>query len=108
MKAVTFAVLTLATAVGGLEMIEQRQTNWTVGQTVQTSSGPVSGHAAKNDSQVSEYLGIPFGQAPVGNLRFAAPVAFNGTAPINGTSFVCPTPPIFHPCLIHLRDSPVL
>jgi cholinesterase len=68
--------------------LEQRQANWTVGQTVKTSSGPVSGHPAKNDSQVSEYLGIPFGQAPIGNLRFAAPVAFNGTAPLNGSSFV--------------------
>lgn len=68
--------------------LEQRAANWTVGQTVQTSSGPVSGHPATNDSDVSEYLGIPFGQAPVGNLRFAAPVAFNGTAALNGSSFV--------------------
>jgi Carboxylesterase family len=65
-----------------------RAANWTVGQTVQTSSGPVSGHPATNDSDVSEYLGIPYGQAPVGNLRFAAPVAFNGTAALNGSSFV--------------------
>ncbi|KAE9370113.1 alpha/beta-hydrolase, partial [Stipitochalara longipes BDJ] len=67
--------------------LELRAANWTVGQTVTTSSGPVTGHPAANDSDVSEYLGIPFGQAPVGDLRFAAPVAFNGTAPLNGTSF---------------------
>ena len=72
----------------GIEGIQQRQANWTVGQTVQTGSGPVSGHAASNDSQVSEYLGIPFGQAPIGDLRFAAPVKFNGTAPLNGSAFV--------------------
>jgi cholinesterase len=69
-------------------IVEERQSNWTVGQTVKTSSGPVSGHAATNDSQVSEYLGIPFGQAPIGDLRFAAPVAFNGTAALNGSTFV--------------------
>jgi hypothetical protein len=68
--------------------LEQRAANWTVGQTVQTSSGPVSGHAATNDSEVSEYLGIQYGQAPIGDLRFEAPIAFNGTAPINGSSFV--------------------
>ncbi|KAH7419339.1 Alpha/Beta hydrolase protein [Cadophora sp. MPI-SDFR-AT-0126] len=67
---------------------ERRQAaNWTVGQTVQTESGPVNGHAAKNNSQVSEYLGIPYGQAPVGDLRFAAPVKFTGNASLNGTSF---------------------
>ena len=69
--------------------LERRQAaNWTVGQTVQTESGPVNGHAAKNNSQVSEYLGIPYGQAPVGDLRFAAPVKFTGNSSINGTSFV--------------------
>ena len=68
--------------------LEERAANWTVGQTVKTSSGPVNGHPATNDSDVSEYLGIPFGQAPIGDLRFAAPVAFSGTAPLNGSSFV--------------------
>ncbi|KAH7342684.1 Alpha/Beta hydrolase protein [Rhexocercosporidium sp. MPI-PUGE-AT-0058] len=82
----------LATLAAGLcasaFSLERRQSsNWTVGQTVQTESGPVSGHAAKNNSEVSEYLGIPYGQAPVGNLRFAAPVKFAGSGAINGTSF---------------------
>ena len=72
----------------GFEEFQQRSSNWTVGQTVQTQSGPVTGHAASNDSQVSEYLGIPFGQAPIGDLRFVAPVKFNGTGPINGSAFV--------------------
>ncbi|KAH6724238.1 Alpha/Beta hydrolase protein [Leptodontidium sp. MPI-SDFR-AT-0119] len=82
----------LATLAAGLctsaFSLEWRQSsNWTVGQTVQTESGPVSGHAAKNNSEVSEYLGIPYGQAPVGDLRFAAPVKFTGNASINGTSY---------------------
>ena len=65
-----------------------RSTNWTVGQTVQTYSGPVSGHAASNDTQVSEYLGIPFAQPPVGELRFAPPVKYQGNSSINGTNYV--------------------
>jgi len=70
------------------DTLQQRQSNWTVGQTVQTSSGPVSGHAASNASQVSEYLGIPFAVPPVGDLRFAAPQKYSGNSSINGTSFV--------------------
>jgi hypothetical protein len=68
--------------------IEPRQTQWTVGQTVQTSSGPVQGHAASAKTAVSEYLGIPYAQPPVGDLRFAAPVKYAGTSAINGTGFV--------------------
>jgi cholinesterase len=78
------AVATVALA----DNLEQRQSNWTVGQTVQTDSGPVSGHAALNASQVSEYLGIPFAAPPVGDLRFAAPQKYTGNSSINGTSFV--------------------
>jgi Carboxylesterase family len=46
-----------------------------IGGIVQTSSGSVKGHPAKNKTQVSEYLGIPYAAPAVGNLRFAAPVA---------------------------------
>lgn len=49
---------------------------------VKTTSGPIVGHAAQRNPAVSEYLGIPYAAAPVGNLRFAAPVAYksNGSA----------------------------
>lgn len=67
--------------------VGKRQTTWAVGQTVNTTSGPVIGHAGKTAEGVSEYLGIPYAQPPIGDLRFAAPVKFNGTDPINGTSF---------------------
>jgi len=66
----------------------KRGSNWTIGQTVQTSSGPVQGHAALGATDVSEYLGIPFAQPPLDDLRFAAPVRYNGTSAINGTDFV--------------------
>ncbi|PQE19329.1 hypothetical protein CJF31_00009404 [Rutstroemia sp. NJR-2017a BVV2] len=66
----------------------RRQTsNFTVGQTVDTTSGSVTGHAASAYSEVSEYLGIPFGQPPVGNLRFAAPVRYEGSGAINASTF---------------------
>ncbi|PBP21371.1 putative carboxylesterase [Diplocarpon rosae] len=84
----TSMILALATrvCVYGL-ILEERQSTWTVGQTVETESGPVTGHAAENDTQVSEYLGIPYGQAPIGDLRFAAPLKYTGNSPINATSF---------------------
>lgn len=60
---------------------------FTVGQAVSTTSGLVQGHGAAILPDVSEYLGIPFAQAPVGNLRFAAPVRFSGTGTISGESY---------------------
>jgi Carboxylesterase family len=68
--------------------VKVRAANWTVGQVVQTSSGPVSGHPASVNIGVSEYLGIPYAVPPVGDLRWTAPKPFNGTAAINGTNFV--------------------
>lgn len=41
--------------------------------TVRTSSGSLIGHAAANRTLVSEFLGIRYAEAPIGNLRFAAP-----------------------------------
>jgi carboxylesterase type B len=41
--------------------------------TVSTANGPITGHQASNSDCVIEYLGIPFAQPPVGNLRFAPP-----------------------------------
>jgi cholinesterase len=77
-----------AYAAGGLAIRQGASSNWTVGQTVQTGSGPVSGHAATNQSGVSEYLGIPFAQPPVGDLRWEAPVKYTGSSPLNGSQFV--------------------
>jgi carboxylesterase type B len=55
---------------------------------VQTTSGPVDGHAASVASGVSEYLGVPYAQPPVGSLRFQPPVRYNGTGKIDGKNFV--------------------
>jgi carboxylesterase type B len=40
---------------------------------VETSSGTVVGHPASNKTHVTEFLGIRYAQAPIGELRFAAP-----------------------------------
>lgn len=78
MRASTLLSLACATAAGALT-VERRQSNWTVGQEVQTSSGTIKGHKADNQSEVSEYLGIPYGKAPIGDLRFAAPEKYDRT-----------------------------
>lgn len=59
-----------------------------VGRTIKTSSGPVSGRAATVESHVSTYLGIPYAQPPVGNLRFMPPQKYHGDKLINGSSIV--------------------
>ncbi|KAB8338713.1 hypothetical protein FH972_021658 [Carpinus fangiana] len=60
---------------------------YTVGAPVNTTSGRVIGHAAPNATQVSEYLGIPFAQPPVGQLRFAPPLAYSGTEDFHADKF---------------------
>ncbi len=59
-----------------------------VGATVETEIGPITGHPARNRSNVSEYLGIPYAQPPVGDLRFAAPQKLTCRTPINASAFV--------------------
>ena len=81
--------LTTGLALTESQSLHARQSNWTIGQTVQTESGPVVGHAAPNATEVSEYLGIPYAQPPIGNLRFAAPLRYSGNTTIDGSTFVC-------------------
>jgi hypothetical protein len=91
MKTSLLFSIAAASSAYATELIARQETasNWTVGQTVQTSSGAVSGHAASNQTAVSEYLGIPFALPPIGDLRFEAPVKFTGNSPLAGSKFVC-------------------
>lgn len=83
-----FTALSLPLAWASPKFQRCKQAHCTVGQIVETSSGAVAGHAATKYSEVSEYLGIPYAQAPVGDLRFAAPVKFAGSSMLNGSVFV--------------------
>lgn len=85
---IVFTVLSLPLAWASPILEDRKRDNFIVGQIVQTSSGSVVGHAATAHSEVSEYLGIPFGQAPIGDLRFTAPVKYTGSSIINGSAFV--------------------
>jgi hypothetical protein len=60
-------VLTSLLAISAL--VTAVPANWKIGDTVETTSGPVQGHASDWQPSVSEYLGIPFAVPPVGNLR---------------------------------------
>ncbi|QSZ30725.1 hypothetical protein DSL72_000283 [Monilinia vaccinii-corymbosi] len=92
MKVSIFLLSAVAASAKASAPLQKCRSNWTIGQTVQTTSGRVNGHAAVNEPQVSEYLGIPFAKPPVGDLRFAAPVPYHGNATLNGTNFgyTCP------------------
>ncbi|PBP19299.1 Acetylcholinesterase [Diplocarpon rosae] len=76
-----------SSCIDGTDATNSTQQEWQVGQTVRTSSGEVRGHRATKRSSVSEYLGIPYAEPPVGKLRWAAPQPFRGSAVINGSSF---------------------
>ena len=56
--------------------------------TVETSSGSIIGHPARDSPDVTEYLGVPFAQPPVGQLRFAAPQKLQKTAVYEAKNFV--------------------
>src|ERR1700712_5467188 len=46
---------------------------WIVGQAVNTTSGIYTGHASKARPEVSEYLGMRYGQRPLANVDFQSP-----------------------------------
>jgi hypothetical protein len=82
-----FTALSLPVAMASPHF-QHKNNNCTIGQIVDTSSGPVAGHAATDYPEVSEYLGIPYGQAPVGDLRFAAPMKYTASSMLHGSVYV--------------------
>jgi hypothetical protein len=85
------SITLVATFMLSLAWASPHHTDCTVGQTVNTTSGPVIGHAATIFPYVSEYLGIPFAQPPIGDLRFAGPLAYTGSSVLNGSTYVGPS-----------------
>ena len=84
------ASLLAASLAAAAARSDVRRDEWTVGRRVETTSGPVEGHAAPNATDVSEYLGIPYAKPPIDGLRFQPPVRYEGSSTINGTNFVSP------------------
>jgi cholinesterase len=60
---------------------------WTVSQSVKTTSGEIKGHSSSWKPAVSEYLGIPYAEPPVGNLRWAAPKPLRSNKAIDAAEF---------------------
>ena len=87
MKTLSICQLLLSTAFV-VALPENIKRDFSVGQEVYTSSGLLVGKAASQRTAVSVYLGIPFAQPPIGNLRFAAPQPYAGSGIINATSYV--------------------
>ncbi|KAJ8115148.1 hypothetical protein OPT61_g3137 [Boeremia exigua] len=56
-------------------------------ETVKTENGFITGHRSPKASAVWEYLGIPYAEPPLGNLRFAAPQKYKAKGSYNATSF---------------------
>jgi carboxylesterase type B len=54
---------------------------------VQTTSGPVYGFYNETAPEVRQFLGIPYAEPPVGDLRFAPPIAKVSKGAINATTF---------------------
>ncbi|KAK4565655.1 hypothetical protein LTR86_003503 [Recurvomyces mirabilis] len=58
------------------------------GLTIQTTAGPVTGFVNDTAPQVRQWLGVPYAQPPVGDLRFAPPQKTSFSShPINATAF---------------------
>lgn len=55
---------------------------------VNTENGPVAGHAAKNRSDVAEFLGIPYATPPVADLRFEPPQKLGKVGYFNASDWV--------------------
>ena len=65
-------------------------------------SGKLQGNikASSNGKLYKQFLGIPFAQAPIGQLRFAPPQPVDGWSGVReATSFppICPQPPMPSP-----------
>lgn len=57
------------------------------GLTIRTTSGTIQGFVNNTAPDVRQWLGVPYAEPPVGDLRFAPPVAKSPSGPINARAF---------------------
>lgn len=89
-------LLAICPAVWGQQCLDDLEMH--IGGSVETSSGLVEGHAAPRRPAVSEYLGIPYASPPIGDLRFAAPVAYDSNGTIQANAYVRSLPAVRSVC----------
>lgn len=88
MKLFTFIATSSLPLALASQHLQHKHGHFAVGKVIETSSGFIAGHPAASNCEVSEYLGIPYAQPPVGHLRFAAPLKYTGISRINASTFV--------------------
>lgn len=98
----TALILSATTAVAASVGSTTSSCNTSQFLTVSTSNGPIIGHAASNSNCVVEYLGIPFAQPPVGDLRFAPPAKITTKKTYEAAAFgadcpLTPSKPVDYP-----------
>lgn len=57
------------------------------GLVVETTSGTVQGFVNQTAPDVRQFLGVPYAEPPLGNLRFAAPESKQPNGTVNATAF---------------------
>lgn len=57
-------------------------------ETVETENGRITGHRSVKADILWEYLGIPYAQPPIGDLRFVAPQKYTVKGSYDATNFV--------------------
>jgi cholinesterase len=75
-------------AAAAVDDARDTEDTWNVARPVRMTSSFATGYPAPNDSQVSEYLRILYAKPPVGELRFASPVAYLSHETMDGSNFV--------------------
>ncbi|KAK8092401.1 triacylglycerol lipase V precursor [Apiospora kogelbergensis] len=64
---------------------------------VKTTSGLLIGHPGPNRSDVVEFLGVPYAEAPIGELRFAPPLPYRSSDGIVNANEWTPSKPVDYP-----------
>jgi cholinesterase len=83
MRSLTFLALALVPILG----TSAAPRSWNVGQGVKTTNGLIKGHSSYRAPGVSEYLGIPYAEPPVGDLRWRHPRKLRKNAEYSADKF---------------------